>query len=681
MRGLPNSSLWLLAALLVAIWLVGLLFDGVSLTGLALIIVEAVMMLSLLLSLSERDLWKPTVLFFCGGLALYMIEIMLVQTLPQYADVPLDSKRYDVHAQALVDHWRGLEVVAKDYYLHNIDQIQGVWLPTDWFSYGTVFGSRSFLYQLYVGVFYLAAGPQQTTVILSHTVPLAALAPVVFNLSNVVFDDRRVSTLAASLTLADLSFVAVGAWLLRDSLIALLMALAIWTTVLVIRNSEAYYPMVVLVAALLGLSILRYHAVEDFWLAVGVALLIVTYYRSGSRWLLLVFVPSYTVFAALLLLGHSVAAFFTALLLWAATMAVRQRKAYYLILALAVLVAALVVVSLFDPGLRLLGLSLHDPDLVGLSLALGVAVFLAAVTWRAAVAIMGKRSAYYPIVALVVPVVGLLGGVSVLLYHVLAAFWLIGAVTVLVLTYYRGGSRRLLAVLVLSLVGSQALYTPPSFLDPIPQNGATIQPRAGSMGQGMLKDQTIPSSSLDSEVQDGTSVQAKAKSVQKGLEEDQASFTWLQSLRENPPLTLTKTVAHTLFGPYPWVPFANGLSYNQTELFYPGTVMWILGWPFLLVALWCLLIRGSPHLARVSSEMLVILIWTLLIVSEYIVYQGEFSTRQRVFMMPLFWTLIAFGVVRVRTRFNKAKTGGWFEPSTARHKGALRRRRRDDVYR
>ena len=110
-----------------------------------------------------------------------------------------------------------------------------------------------------------------------------------------------------------------------------------------------------------------------------------------------------------------------------------------------------------------------------------------------------------------------------------------------------------------------------------------------------------------------------------------------------------------MFGPYPWVAFTHGLTFNSTELFYPGTVMGIMGLPFLFIALWRLLIRGYSELIRGSPELLVILSWAFLIVLEYMAYVGEFSGRQRVSLIPLFWILVAFGVEQVRARFNKPK--------------------------
>ncbi len=613
--GLRARGSWLLAAFLIATWLAGLLLERASFAGLAILIVEAAVVLCLLLSLSERARWKPTMFLFLGGLALRVVEIMFIQTLPNYADVPPDTMLYDFNAQALVDHWRGLEVVAEDYYLLGLAALQNAWLPTDWFGYASVFGSRSFLYQVYVGAFYLLAGPQQTTVILSNTVLLAALAPAVYNMSNLLFDSRRIGILAASLVLADPNFAAVGAFLLRDSLITLLMAIALWMTVLVIRKPRAYYPMVVLVVALLSLSLLRYHVLMAFWLAVVIAVLVLTYYHGRAKWLLAVLLPFCIGSMALLLLKDSLAAFSTAIALWATVLIVGKRRAYYPILALVGLVAAL------------LGLAMFYPGLMGFALAAGIATFAVAATWRVAVLVVGERRAYYPVVALVVLAAALLGGLSPLLYHVLAVFWLAVTVAVVVMVYYRGGTRRLLAVLALSLVGSMALYTPSSFLDPISQAEAA-------------------------------SVQKSAEAVQTMSYSDQTTFSWLQAFREDPILSLAKTTAHTLFAPYPWVPLFNELNYNSIELFYPGTVMWIMGLPFLFVALWRLLIRGSSELARGSPELLVILLWAFLVVLVYVAFQGEFSTRSRVFMMPLLWTLIAFGIEQVRIRFDRAKAAG-----------------------
>src|SRR5919199_3561688 len=242
MPRLRAVGLWPLAAFLATVWLVGLLLGiGASLAGLVFPIAEAMVVLCLLLSLSDRDRWKTTTLLFLGGLALQVIEILFIQTLPQYADLPPDTNMYDLNARALVNHWRGLGVVAEDYDLRGgIFELQEEWLPTDWLAYASVFGTRSILYQIYVGVIYLLAGAQQAPVIFSHTVLLAALAPVVYNLSNLLFGNRRLSVLAASLTLLDPSFGGVSVFLLRDSLIAFVVAIALWTTVLVIKKPEAY---------------------------------------------------------------------------------------------------------------------------------------------------------------------------------------------------------------------------------------------------------------------------------------------------------------------------------------------------------------------------------------------------------------------------------------------------------
>ena len=479
-RSLRANSLWILAIVLIFTWWACLsLKIEVSFASFTLLTFYAGAVLGLLLSLSGQDQRRLIILLFLGGLTLRTIEILIIQTLPQYSALTPDAVRYDLHARALIDHWQGLPVIAKDYGLPGpTGSPGGEWLPTDWLAYGIVFGGNV-LYQVYVGFIYLLLGPQQIAVILSHTVLLAALAPAVYSLSTSLFENKNLAILAASLTLIDPSFAAIGAFLWKDSLAAFLAIIALWATVLVIQRREAYYyPMLVLVAALLGLSQMRYHIVLGFWVA-----------------------------------------------------------------------AAVVMVLAYGPS-RI----------------------------RRSVAVLD-----------------------------------------------RGRTRRLLAVLVLSLVGSMVVSSPPW----LPQGL-----------EGIFSATPL------------VAVEGRMEEIQATSEEDWAydetTANWVQSLREDPLRAVAKTVAHTLFAPYPWVPFVHGLYYNFVELFYPGVTMLFVGLPFLFVALWRLPVRRSP-------ELLLIMIWLVLIVSSYIVYQGEFSTRQRVFMMPLLWILVSFGVEQVRAYFNRRR--------------------------
>ncbi len=541
-RRLRAGNLWLLAIVTLAFtwWACLLLIANVSSTSFALLTLYAVAVLGLLLSLSGREQRRLIALLFLGSLIIRTIEILVINTLPQHSEVNSDSTVYDLNAQALMYHWQGLKVVAEDYALPVLVYNNRDWLPADWLPYGTVFGTRHFLYQVYVGVIYFFTGAGQFTVILSHAVLLAALTPAVYCVANSLFENRRLAALAASLTLIDPNFSVAGAFLMKDALAVFLATITLWATVLVVRDRGGrYYPVVILLITLLGLSVLRYHTVVAFWLA---AVLVMFLARGNARTkrLLVVLVLSFLGSAMLYYLPSSLA----------------QDSPYSL---------------------------------------------------------------------------------------QVVAFWL-AAVLVMFLARGNARTKRLLVVLVLSFLGSAMLYYLPSSL-------AQDSPYSLQQGvENILRDVGSVARANQSTVQGGVETLEASSNVSSESQDDPATEGWIQSLQQNPLLAITKTVAHTLFAPYPWVPLFHGLSYNNfVELLYPGVVMWIVGLPFLFVALWRLPVRESP-------ELLLIMLWLLLIVSAYIVFQGEFSTRQRIFMMPLFWILIAFGVEQVRAYFNKAKT-------------------------
>jgi 4-amino-4-deoxy-L-arabinose transferase-like glycosyltransferase len=431
-------------------------------------------------------------------------------------------------------HWQGWEVDAKEYALPHLASENRDWLPTDSESYEYVFGSRHYLYQIYVGTIYWLTGPDQLTVILSNAVPLAATAPAVYCASNLLFENNTLAALAASLTLVDPSFSAAGAFVMRDALVVFLVAITLWATVLVSQGRVSHYRSIItLVAALLGLIVLRQHVALAFGLA-AVLVMFFAYERGRTTRLLLVL--------ALTFLGSII------------------------------LYSSFSLQSVFT-------------------------------------------------------------GVAFLVVAVLVVFFVRN----------RGRTKRLLLVLALSfLVFSvivAALYAPVLYR----QGAEEIRNVAQAAGSVLSANQLA--------VQGAVETLLTSSNESSESQDDQAVHSWIQTLREDPLLAITKTVAHTLFAPYPWVPFLEGgLHYqNSVELYYPAVVLWIIGLPFLIVALWRLPLRESP-------ELLLIMLWLLLIVLEYIVVYGEFSTRQRVFMMPLLWILIAFGVEQVRAYFDKTKT-------------------------
>jgi 2-polyprenyl-6-hydroxyphenyl methylase/3-demethylubiquinone-9 3-methyltransferase len=136
---------------------------------------------------------------------------------------------------------------------------------------------------------------------------------------------------------------------------------------------------------------------------------------------------------------------------------------------------------------------------------------------------------------------------------------------------------------------------------------------------------------------------------------DESVIGFSRALLMRPVGTVVKSVAHTLFAPYPWVAFTHGLRGNFVELHYPGTVLWILGLPLLAVGLASL---GARRPERVY--VLVLLASTTLV---YMAVYGEFSTRQRQFMAPVCWGLAAFGAVAMvdrRRRVGRAESEAHF---------------------
>lgn len=155
---------------------------------------------------------------------------------------------------------------------------------------------------------------------------------------------------------------------------------------------------------------------------------------------------------------------------------------------------------------------------------------------------------------------------------------------------------------------------------------------------------------LSSNVKDeGLSASIKEIPRYKGTYADPSTSEWLQLLKERPLFALVRSIVRTVFAPYPWVAIRDGMPGKSFyELFYPGVPLWCLGLPFLLYGVWRL------RQGRATSEVLILTIWVSTSIVGYLVYYGEFSSRQRVHLMPVLWIFIAFGIVEffrdVRTR-------------------------------
>ncbi len=101
-------------------------------------------------------------------------------------------------------------------------------------------------------------------------------------------------------------------------------------------------------------------------------------------------------------------------------------------------------------------------------------------------------------------------------------------------------------------------------------------------------------------------------------------------------LRIAKSITHTLFAPYPWTIISSGVQYKFSELFIPGVTMWILALPFVVFFLFRASYLNAPEILFLVST-------SAIIMFLYIVGYGEFSTRHRVFLLPVYWVLATAG--------------------------------------
>lgn len=118
---------------------------------------------------------------------------------------------------------------------------------------------------------------------------------------------------------------------------------------------------------------------------------------------------------------------------------------------------------------------------------------------------------------------------------------------------------------------------------------------------------------------------------------DKSVVEWRRHLDEDPASAIIRAIVRTSLAPYPWVAFTHGLSgTNYIELYLPGTALWILCLPALLVG-------AVATIRQRKTKAIILLILLSILASAYITYFGEWSTRQRVFMNPVFYAFIAIG--------------------------------------
>ena len=127
---------------------------------------------------------------------------------------------------------------------------------------------------------------------------------------------------------------------------------------------------------------------------------------------------------------------------------------------------------------------------------------------------------------------------------------------------------------------------------------------------------------------------------------DDTTLRWKKALSDDPALALVKSVAHTLFAPYPWVALHPGLTWHSfNELYYPGVVLWTICLPGIFVAV-------ALGLRSREPAVWLVLLFLASQLAAYTIWQGEWSTRQRVFALPAFFALAALGWHRLIRRWH-----------------------------
>lgn len=130
---------------------------------------------------------------------------------------------------------------------------------------------------------------------------------------------------------------------------------------------------------------------------------------------------------------------------------------------------------------------------------------------------------------------------------------------------------------------------------------------------------------------------------------------WRKRLREAPLEAIVTSAARTLFAPFPWVAFTHGVSgTNSIELYYPGMVLWMLCLPGIFIGFLASLRSRSPESLFLACMLLALL-------GAYTVFMGEWSTRQRVFMLPVF-----FGYAAIGWHAFYARSRAWIAPGPSK---------------
>lgn len=127
---------------------------------------------------------------------------------------------------------------------------------------------------------------------------------------------------------------------------------------------------------------------------------------------------------------------------------------------------------------------------------------------------------------------------------------------------------------------------------------------------------------------------------------DEAVAIWRESLTSDPISATSQAIARTLFAPYPWVAIYPGLTGElANELYYPGMLLWIMCLPGIFFAI------GQAFKKFPDITFWFLLFYIVSVIGAYMLFYGEWSTRQRVFLLPAFAVLTSLGWYRIYSEY------------------------------
>lgn len=236
------------------------------------------------LVLSAPENRKTICLLVFAGLSAGLLKIWVFQQAPQWHDINPDSVTYDLNAQALALHWQGKDLPTEEY---NLRGLRGVnkpfWSADEALLYASVYGTANWLYVGYLGLWFLAIGPNPAWAIYSNAALAAFFPAAAFGIALMLGAPRRVAGIAALITLIDPSTGVNASCLLKDTLVGFFTASAIWAALSWIRELR-FSSLVVLTVGLVLLSASRFVAFIGLLGAMGCLVLLWLHrrkFRSG----------------------------------------------------------------------------------------------------------------------------------------------------------------------------------------------------------------------------------------------------------------------------------------------------------------------------------------------------------------------------------------------------------------